>query len=204
VVFDANGCDYLTTVNISSTPGYTATITPDHYVVGANAPVQLTLSTTPAQTIVSATWEPYALIDLSGCADPLNCNTVIGYPGDHDTTFSVSVLSNIGCPAHASVTIHVDRVHKVFVPTVFSPNGDGKNETFDFQILGAESVAVTVYDRWGEKVYENTAQHNGEGQGWNGLYNGQPAMMGTYSYQFIVKYYDGTASTEAGDVTLIR
>jgi gliding motility-associated-like protein len=71
----------------------------------------------------------------------------------------------------------------LFIPEGFSPDGDGKNDTFIIQ--GAENfmISLTVYNRWGNIVYESKDYKND----WDGLANhgiviGDKLPDGTYYY----------------------
>jgi len=73
-------------------------------------------------------------------------------------------------------------------PTVFTPNGDGTNETWN--ILGTENpnitgdVTIQIFDRHGKLM----AQIDPLGEGWDGTYNARPVP--STDYWFIVNYTD--------------
>jgi len=71
----------------------------------------------------------------------------------------------------------------LFIPEGFSPDGDGKNDTFVIQGAGGFTVNLAVYNRWGNIVYESKAYKND----WDGLANhglvvGDKLPDGTYYY----------------------
>ncbi|RYD97163.1 MAG: gliding motility-associated C-terminal domain-containing protein, partial [Sphingobacteriales bacterium] len=109
-----------------------------------------------------------------------------------DATISVWGRSDHGCLDTA--TVHIDVVtmnHALFVPNAFSPNGDGNNDVFrpSFYInLGHQYNSFRVFNRFGQKVYEASMI---EEAGWDGLYRGQPADLGTYNYIIEVAFEDG-------------
>ena len=91
------------------------------------------------------------------------------------------------------------------VPNVFTPNGDGKNDTFLVQGLAIDRFNMEIFDRWGLKMYETSNVSNG----WNGgLDNqrGNAAPDGTYYY--VIDITDRCAAkptdTLKGHVTLLR
>jgi gliding motility-associated-like protein len=68
---------------------------------------------------------------------------------------------------------------EIYVPTVFTPNGDGVNDVF--QIEGGElvkNIKLTIFSRWGIKLFE--ANHMG--QVWNGNFQNHPQPIGAYVY----------------------
>jgi gliding motility-associated-like protein len=88
------------------------------------------------------------------------------------------------------------------VPTSFTPNGDGLNDVFTVQnSCGPTPYEVTIYNRWGEVVF-NTKDLN---QGWDGTYHGAPAPQDVYGVKI---HYGFIGVARAGDymwtVTLIR
>lgn len=94
-------------------------------------------------------------------------------------------------------------IEGIFVPTGFSPNGqgDGENETLTL-IVGKNIVRFTlsIYDRWGNKIL-NTSDKN---FAWDGTFNGLPCNAGVYAYVLEVRFDDGKDETRSGNITLIR
>ncbi len=92
-----------------------------------------------------------------------------------------------------------------YVPTAFTPNGDGKNDRF--LPLGAfhdiKSYNLQIYNRWGEMIFESD-DYTSDDAGWDGSFNGKPAPNGAYVY--VVKYQaaDGQEYEKKGTVTLAR
>ena len=87
-------------------------------------------------------------------------------------------------------------------PNAFSPNGDGHNDIFKIIRIGNGELDIqylSVYNRWGQRVFHTTHWQ----EGWDGSYNGDYAELGTYV--FIIKVKEGSCTKEVkGDVTLIR
>ncbi|MCF2447062.1 gliding motility-associated C-terminal domain-containing protein [Dyadobacter sp. CY345] len=88
----------------------------------------------------------------------------------------------------------------IFVPDIFTPNGDRINDTFDVIISDGEGVKLKIYDRWGEVVYlkEKTEMH------WDGKINGMDAMTGAYTYILEYKNARGHEFTRRGTIILQR
>lgn len=88
----------------------------------------------------------------------------------------------------------------VRIPNAFTPNGDGRNDVF--RVVpheGAEVVgSLTIYDRWGEKVYESRNK-----LAWDGTIRGEAAPPDVYIY--IIEIVCGSSPEKlVGDVTLLR
>ena len=184
---------------ITSSSGFDINLTTSDITINRGDQVELSATTDSMQDIISLEWTP----NYDSCINPPLCSYVSFLPNE-STFYLVTAMNIDSCISSDTITINVREFKAVFIPTVFTPNGDGLNETFDFQILGASSVFVTIWNRWGEKIYENPIQQNGVGQGWDGTYKGQAMSLGTYTYQFIVTYFDNTFNTLSGTVTLMR
>lgn len=72
----------------------------------------------------------------------------------------------------------------VFVPTAFSPNKDGLNETFLPVTLAVKDFEMKIYNRWGEHIFTTT----NPAIGWDGTYKGVESPLGVYA--FIVTFTD--------------
>jgi gliding motility-associated-like protein len=90
----------------------------------------------------------------------------------------------------------------VGLPTAFSPNGDGRNDVWRLNgTKGIKIHALSVYNRWGEKVYETTDPNFQ----WAGDYKGQLLPIGIYSYILDYEYMPQRSRREyTGTVTVVR
>jgi gliding motility-associated-like protein len=89
------------------------------------------------------------------------------------------------------------------IPNAFTPNGDGKNDSF--RIIGVQSENIIkfnfmIYDRWGQLIFST----NDINQAWDGKRNGQVCPAGVYVWEIF--YEDGKKKqvTNKGTVMLIR
>jgi gliding motility-associated-like protein len=120
--------------------------------------------------------------------------------------FTVTAINDNGCAASDTITIYINHDASRFIPTAFSPNGDGLNDRFEFDILGAENIEVAIFNRWGERVFYNADQKNGthSGDGWDGTKDGKLSPYDTYVYQINVTYWEKSTLKIAGTITLMR
>jgi gliding motility-associated-like protein len=124
----------------------------------------------------------------------------------------LSVTNEWGCTGYDTILITYDPtvvvvlpVLSVYVPDIFSPNGDDSNDWYFIQGKGIESLNLMIFDRCGEKVFENRGvQANEESEGWNGKYRGKPVKVGSFKYVVSGMYIDGTKIKKAGDLLLVR
>ncbi len=92
----------------------------------------------------------------------------------------------------------------VYVPDVFTPNNDQKNDRLAIYLTGATSVTINVFDRWGNAIFSSTNLE----QQWDGTVNGQPCPEGQYiwtvSYQFVTSLNTTSTYSCTGRVLLMR
>lgn len=86
-----------------------------------------------------------------------------------------------------------------YLPTAFSPNGDGLNDLLGPKI-GEDVASFTwyVYDRWGNRMISSSDPMFK----WNGIFNGVKIGTGTYAYQAEIVFKDGSKKVQSGSVTV--
>jgi len=104
----------------------------------------------------------------------------------------------------------VDANRNVYIPNVFSPNRDGRNEDFRiFACQGVRSVnTVRVFDRWGGVVFEEDRFEPNCLDGiklWDGTgRSGKTVNPGVFVYIIEVEFLDDTKLLYRGDITVVR
>lgn len=121
--------------------------------------------------------------------------------------YSIELIatSPFGCTDSILDYIHVQNDIVVYVPSAFSPNGDGKNDLFFPQASGiyfTKGYKMQIFDRWGEKVFETDNYYNY----WNGAKNNGEAkpVEDVYIYRIYYKALDDKTRLKQGSVTIIR
>ena len=144
-------------------------------------------------------WYPNYLIDCSYCANPT-------FSGDSTGTFRLRV-TDPETTCYAEDIVQVRQYSKCpdntfYIPNVFSPNGDGENEEFKIEYSLLDNIiALHIFDRWGNKLWETDDLT----QGWDGRFRGQPMQSGVYVFKIeALCSIDGRIYTQHGDVTLLR
>jgi len=109
------------------------------------------------------------------------------------TNHPITVYSNI---------ITVFSSQNVFLPTAFTPNNDGTNDVFIGNASKVTEFNMTIYNQWGNFVFESFDINNG----WDGMFLGQssPCPAGTYSYKISGKFTSGSTFNKLGSIILIR
>jgi gliding motility-associated-like protein len=109
--------------------------------------------------------------------------------------FNANNCSDTVCkPVEALVEPAVD------VPNAFTPLSGDVNSKIFVRGYGIKQMRFTIWNRWGQKVFE-TESHR---EGWDGRYKGTLQPMEVYAYTLEVNFTDGTKASKRGDITLIR
>jgi gliding motility-associated-like protein len=147
---------------------------------------------------VSYTWSP-----TTGLNNPNIFNPIGVYGVNTDSVrYKLVVRDAAGCSDSAYMTVRVYRTPaSIFVPTAFTPNGDGLNDLARPICVGIKKINYfTIYNRWGQVVFTT----NQDRQGWNGLLNGVPQGSAVFVWTVSAEDYNGLQYFDKGTVTLIR
>lgn len=141
-------------------------------------------------------WTPTANLNTGTSPNPRGF-----YPDTGMYRYNVYIRSPLGCEGNDSINVWVVAQPSLFVPSAFTPNGDGKNDLFRPLSVGYRAYKYfRVFNRWGELVYETEAIRGG----WDGYYRGKKAELGTYYWLLNAEDKDGNPVQRKGDVTLLR
>jgi gliding motility-associated-like protein len=113
----------------------------------------------------------------------------------------LTVESQLGCVDTAVYCFDVSG-YVLFIPSAFTPNGDGVNDLFQVVGYGMEYIELTIYDRWGVPVYTGRGTELVE---WDGTKGGSPLPEGVYVYLVRYKPVDKEGvEYRTGTVTLLK
>ncbi len=125
------------------------------------------------------------------------------YDGSVDSVrYKLLVSDAAGCTDSSFMTVRVFRtVPYIFVPTAFTPNGDGLNDVVRPIGVGIEKIEFfSIYNRWGQLVFTTSVN----GAGWNGKVGGVLQGSNTYAWMVSAIDYTGRKLFLKGTTTLIR
>jgi len=144
----------------------------------------------------SIIWNPQ-----DGLADPTATQTQAS--PQTTTTYNAIVVNEFGCRSQANLTITVEQCDELVVPTAFSPNNDGYNDSFGYLNEGELDQLETfeIFDRWGNLVFK-TDDRNDRWEGRHMEFNA-PAEAGVYMY-VIKGLCNNKKVVKQGNVTLVR
>jgi gliding motility-associated-like protein len=96
---------------------------------------------------------------------------------DNPADIELKITNQFGCESKANLKINV--IEKMLVPTIFTPNGDAQNDTWEiFGINAYSEIEVSIFNRWGEMIFRSTGKY----QPFDGTFNGQPLPSGDYPF----------------------
>jgi gliding motility-associated-like protein len=128
-------------------------------------------------------------------------NTTHEFDGLSDYLVSLLIVNEIGCSDIAYYTVQPAPL--MYIPSAFTPNGDGINDVFKIVSAGVMDFEITIFNRWGDVVFTS----NDPNQVWlgdtyaNGSYFIQDGM---YQYRVKVKGYNSEAVEKTGTIQLMR
>ncbi len=118
--------------------------------------------------------------------------------------YKVTIIDEYGCRATDSLYVTVDPEalpNDLYVPNAFTPNNDNLNELFPYgQSIAQPGYYVTIFTRWGEKVFDSRTSEN---QNWDGYYKGELVPQETFIYYVYYRGCDGNKRTRKGTVNPI-
>jgi gliding motility-associated-like protein len=194
-VTDAHGCTASEAYHIGNDSAFSINATPDEVTIDLGQTV--TLNVQPVgSSFGSVLWSPGYALD---CPD---CISTTASPIE-SITYHVTGTDVNGCIAYDQVRINVVPKYVVFVPNVFTPNGDGANDYFE--VFGNKEAwkqfHVEIFNRIGEKVYES----NDMNFKWDGTFKGVLQNSAVFVYLVKVVYIDNySEKLFKGSVTLLR
>jgi gliding motility-associated-like protein len=117
-------------------------------------------------------------------------------------TVTLVVDNQYNCPDSLTRTdyITINERPVVFIPNVFSPNGDGANDKLEVFSNSTKFYEFKIFNRWGEKVFES----NNVNVSWDGTYKGKDCQPGVYSYYLTIVFEDNSTRGMKGTVTLMK
>lgn len=144
--------------------------------------------------------------DSAFIAEPLHT-----YEDTGTYTITLVKANGFGCVDTSFRIFRVDPVYEIRIPNVFTPRDGGSNgggydpnnpdNTIFFPFVEyAEEYRLSIFNRWGELVFETKDQN----QGWDGYYKGKLCQSDVYVYKLEVRFINGRKATKLGDITLLR
>ncbi|MCG2614162.1 PKD domain-containing protein [Terrimonas sp. NA20] len=192
--FDTRGCPKpgIDTVLVTVLPKIRPFAGNDTAVI-AGQPLQFN-----AEGGVNYIWTPSTGLSNANIKNPIGV-----YGAEIDSIrYTVEVFNEAGCSDTASMKVTVFKTNPyVFVPSAFTPNGDGKNDLLIPVAVGVRKINYfRIYNRWGNLLFSTTTN----GHGWDGNLSGTPQTSNVFVWMVEAEDYTGKKFTLKGTTTLIR
>lgn len=146
-ITDPNGCRSLADEQVSvivAAPPLIGIVRDT--VVAINQPLQLNATDANNSGFISYVWSP-----STGLNDPFIPNPIAIL--DRDITYTIKAKTISDCEGAATVNVKVYQGPEVYVPTAFTPGGDGLNDILKVTSVGMKEFHFfSIYNRWGERV----------------------------------------------------
>ena len=151
--------------------------------------------------IASISWTPSHNLSCDNCLNPKVEQLF------DNATYTLTIVNNNGCKISAKITINVDKARDIYIPNVFTPNGDGENDIFMIYAGDLSQIkqvnTFMIYDRWGETIFRAADFVPMDPQnGWDGTFKGETMNPQVFVYWAEVEFIDGLKVLFKGDVAL--
>ncbi len=164
---------------------------------GTLLPLNSTVTNGPVSTWI---WTPDKELSCNNCSLPVA--TI-----KNDITYVVNAETQNGCKASDSISIKVFCQNaQVYIPNVFTPDGDGLNDLLMVRASGIRTVkSFRIFNRWGQVVFEKSNfTPNEKSNGWDGMIGGKKANPDVYVYTCEVICENDVTYTYKGNITLVK
>ena len=192
-VTDNAGCTFAQTVVVNSVLGVTASFTASPTSGSSPLTVNLSNSSNGASDYF---W------DFGNGISSILTNPSVVYAANG--TYNILLIAYNGsyaCADTTTITINVFDEALMVVPNVFTPNGDLINDLFVVHSQGIKELTGTIFNRWGNKIYEWSGSPT---MGWDGKNSGKEAEDGVYYYVIKAVGFDGKEYDASGFVQLLN
>jgi gliding motility-associated-like protein len=174
-------------------------------IAGIRYPTVTTDVNIPVQLSARNIGANYAWSPPVGLSSPFIKDPVFDY--DRNVQYLINITRDNACITVDTVLVKIIRTEvtvpksDLFVPKAWTPNNDGHNDKlFPLTVNIRELKYFRVFNRWGQLVFET----NVIGQGWDGVFQGKPAVMDVYTWTVEAIGVDGKYIKKAGNSVLIR
>jgi gliding motility-associated-like protein len=206
-----SGTYYIKAVGVNScasTKPVAVTVLIHKLIAGVRYPTVITSPNTSTQLSARNIGISYAWSPPVGLSSPFIKDPVFNY--NSQTEYLINITRDNGCITVDTVLVKLlppDVItppvprSDLFVPKAWTPNRDGHNDKlFPLTVNIRELKYFRVFNRWGQLVFET----NMIGQGWDGIFQGKPAVMDVYTWTVEAIGVDGKYIKKSGNSVLIR
>lgn len=156
-----------------------------------NFPVQLQARPITTSSVL---WTPAVNLDFPNSYRP-------GFKGLTSQLYQVQLKTHTGCLTVDTQYVMIKKKIKVYMPTSFTPDGNGLNEYLYPVLMGFKKLTYfRVYDRWGKMLFQSQTER----PGWDGRVNGEKVALQTVVWEVEAVDVDGIVHKEHGTTVVLR
>lgn len=142
----------------------------------------------------SVLWTPANNLNSANSFAPI-------FKGNTEQLYTIDIITKTGCVTTDTQLVKLVKSIEIYVPTAFTPGGDGKNDVLRPVMFGIKQLRYfRVYNRWGQLFY----QTSDSGKGWDGLFKNVKQEMQTLVWMAEGIGVDGNTYNKRGTTVLIR
>jgi gliding motility-associated-like protein len=139
-------------------------------------------------------WSPTTFLNNPTIANPI-------IAANTQTEYKITIGVPSGCSTVDTLLVRLHDGNKIYIPTVFTPNGDGLNDKLYLNYVGIKQLKVfRIYNRWGKLMFETTNMSDG----WDGTVYSVPQPMDSYTVIIEAIDKNGVLFRKQGTITLLR
>jgi len=192
-----NGCSTVSNVIVDEViPIWNVDLGPDQTVLEGTFVTIHAITNLPDQDVAGIIWTP-----AFNCAQCL----MLVFKAKDSVFLQIAIEDENGCLKTDGLQLNVRKRGAIYIPNVFSPDGDGLND--EFRVFSGNPAilirSLQIYDRWGSLVFRQENFHPDETSGgWNGTHRGSLLRPAVFVWSLEVEYEDGSTEFLSGDVLL--
>jgi gliding motility-associated-like protein len=191
--FDSTSCNKIDatsfTITVSAVPKASFTYNPLQ-------PQENTMTNFVNQSIGATTY----LWNFADGDTSIEVNPRHIFPATSTYNVCLKASNDAGCSNDTCISVKSLIRPLIDVPSAFTPGKFGMNSRIRVEGFGISQMTWSIYNRWGQKVYET----NSPKSSWDGTFKGKLQPVDVYAYTLEVTFSDGTKARKTGDITLLR
>ncbi|MCF8256543.1 MAG: choice-of-anchor L domain-containing protein [Flavobacteriales bacterium] len=122
------------------------------------------------------------------------------YTEEGEYTVTLTAVNVNGCESDSSIQVKSYPPMQVYVPSSFTPNGDGLNDLFGMTGEAYQGYVLSIYTRWGQQIHRGVHY---DADAWDGTLNGELVPRGLYLWKIEVRPFAGMNVLKEGTVMVL-
>jgi gliding motility-associated-like protein len=172
-----------------------------------DAPVEIRFDAINTSTTAGYNWKIVKIDPSSGnssiVSSPNQSSYTYTYTFKESGRFQVQLEVTPQSTCDIYFDISIDEAD-LKLPNVFTPNGNGSNDTYRVSCKSIVRFKVSIYNRWGKLLYSKSGENLKEWEGWDGKVGGKVVPTGVYFIIVDAEGADGKVYKLSKDINVLR